>query len=100
MPVGILKLRKAPKTSVAASDPIIGADMEERVFVGSFTIMLESDLDDTIRIRGWIEMKNSGPKYLQWAVSVSDSPENEFGWSLSLGGMIPQAGTISRLKPL
>ena len=70
------------------------------VSVGSFTIMLESDLDDTIRITGWIEMKNSGPKYLQWAVSVSDSPENEFGWSLSLGGMIPQAGTISRLKPL
>ena len=29
MPVGILKLRKAPKTFVAASDPIIGANMEE-----------------------------------------------------------------------
>ena len=61
--IGILKLRKAPKTSVAASDLIIGADMEERVFARSFTIMPESDLDDTIRIRGRIEMKNSGPKY-------------------------------------
>ena len=48
MPVGILNLRKAPKTSVAASDLIIGANMEERVSAGSFTVMLESDLDDTI----------------------------------------------------
>ena len=64
MLVGILNLRKAPKTSIAASDLIIGANMEERVSTGSFTIMLKSDLDDTIRIRGWIEMKNSGPKYL------------------------------------
>ena len=45
-------------------------------------------------------MKNSGPKYLQRVISMSDSLENEFGWSLSLGGMIPQVGTISRLKPL
>ena len=100
MLVGILKLCKAPKTSIAASDLIIGTDMEERVFARSFTVMLELDLDDTIRIRGRIKMKNLGPKYLQWAISVSDFLENEFGWSLSLGRMIPQVGTISRLKPL
>ncbi|KAJ9675077.1 hypothetical protein PVL29_024147 [Vitis rotundifolia] len=71
MPVGILKLH-----------------MEERISAGSFAVMLESKLDDSTRIGGWIEMKNSGPRHLQWALSVSDSPENEFGWSLSLGGII------------
>ncbi|XP_034674328.1 uncharacterized protein LOC117905533 isoform X2 [Vitis riparia] len=88
MPVSILKLRKAPKTSVEASDRLLGTDMEERVSAGSFAVMLESKLDDSTRIGGWIEMKNSGPQHLQWALSVSDSPENEFGWSLSLGGII------------
>lgn len=88
MPVSILKLRKAPKTSVEASDRLLGTDMEERVSAGSFAVMLESKLDNSTRIGGWIEMKNSGPQHLQWALSVSDSPENEFGWSLSLGGII------------
>ena len=87
MPVGIIKLRKAPKTSVEASDPV-GINTEERVSAGSFAVMLESELDESTRIGGWIEMKNSGPKHLQWAVSVSDSPENEFGWGLSLGGIL------------
>lgn len=97
IPVGILKLGKAPKTSLEASDPV-GTNMDERVSAGSVAVMLESELDESTRIGGWIEMKNSGPKHLEWAVSVSDSPENEFGWGLSLGGILKGPTNLNHLQ--
>lgn len=87
VPVGILIPGKSPKTSADVSDPTgTGTGMEKQLSAGSFAVMLESELDESTRIGGWIEMKNLGPRNLDWAVSVSDSPENEIGWGLSLGG--------------
>lgn len=54
--------------------------------LGSVALSLESQLDECSRIGGWIEMQNSNPKQLQWAISLSDTPENEMGWGLRLGG--------------
>ncbi|XP_060183506.1 uncharacterized protein LOC132613491 isoform X2 [Lycium barbarum] len=66
-----------------------GASLEENGFLdGSLAMTLESELDESIRIGGWVEMKRSNPKYLQWAVTMSDTSEDDFGWGLSLGGLL------------
>lgn len=88
MPVGILKHRQVPETSSEASSAAIGTQTAEIVSTGSMALMLESELDESTRIGGWLEMKRSNPRYLQWAVSMSDTPEDDFGWGLSLGGLI------------
>ncbi|KAF6153909.1 hypothetical protein GIB67_023686 [Kingdonia uniflora] len=59
----------------------------------SVALMLESELDDSTRLKGWIEMQNSTPRCLQWAVTMSDTPEDQLGWGLSLGGMSQGSST-------
>ncbi|KAK9740042.1 hypothetical protein RND81_03G007000 [Saponaria officinalis] len=61
---------------------------KETVPAGSLAVMLESELDESSRVRGWLQMKNSNPSHLQWSVGISDFPEDEIGWGLSLGGAI------------
>ncbi|CAN4080704.1 unnamed protein product [Withania somnifera] len=61
---------------------------ENSLLDGSIATMLESKLDENTRIGSWVEMKRSNPKYLQWAVSLSDTPEDDFGWGFSLGGLL------------
>ncbi|KAL6327712.1 hypothetical protein AAG906_022902 [Vitis piasezkii] len=63
MLVGILKLRKAPKTSVAASNLIIGAYMEERVFARSFIVMLELQEHNATRFFTFMLLPKIYPKY-------------------------------------
>ncbi|GFZ10470.1 hypothetical protein Acr_21g0010690 [Actinidia rufa] len=86
--LGIFKRREIPETSSEASTPVIGTLTHENVSTGSIALTLESELDESTRIGGWLEMNSSNPKCLQWAVSMSDTPEDEFGWGLSLGGLI------------
>ncbi|XP_057468628.1 uncharacterized protein LOC130757819 isoform X2 [Actinidia eriantha] len=88
MPIGIFKRCEIPETSSEASTPVIGTLTHENVSTGSIALTLESELDESTRIGGWLEMNSSNPKCLQWAVSMSDTPEDEFGWGLSLGGLI------------
>ncbi|OIT01966.1 PREDICTED: uncharacterized protein LOC109226785 [Nicotiana attenuata] len=65
------------------------APLEENGLLdGSIAITLESQRVESTRIGGWVEMKRSNPKYLQWAVNVSDTPEDDFGWGFSLGGLM------------
>lgn len=88
IPVGIFRRRKFSEMTLEASAPIIGAQASEKVPTGSIALMLESELDESTRIGGWFEMKRSNPRDLQWAVSIADTPDDEFGWGLSLGGLI------------
>ncbi|TYG64064.1 hypothetical protein ES288_D06G079000v1 [Gossypium darwinii] len=46
---------------------------------GSVALMLESELDEYQRLGGWIEMKQTNPKILQWAVNLTDTSEDVFG---------------------
>ncbi|MBA0747500.1 hypothetical protein Gogos_004411 [Gossypium gossypioides] len=55
---------------------------------GSVALMLESELDEYQRLGGWIEMKQTNPKILQWAVNLSDTSEDVFGWGVSVGGFV------------
>ncbi|KAE8733251.1 hypothetical protein F3Y22_tig00001436pilonHSYRG00003 [Hibiscus syriacus] len=55
---------------------------------GSIALKLESELDEYQRLGGWIEMKLANPRVLQWAVNLSDSSEDVFGWGVSVGGIV------------
>lgn len=52
---------------------------------GSLTIMLETELDESSSVNGWVELQNSN-KVKQWGASLSDLPDNEVGWGLRIGG--------------
>lgn len=88
IPVRLFKRSRTPETLVEASTPSMGASTLENVSAGSVALMLESELDESTRIEGWIEMHKSNPKLLQWAMTLSDDSEDSFGWGTSLSGMI------------
>lgn len=54
---------------------------------GSIALMLDSQLDESTNLSGWIELQKSS-KLLQWGASLSDIPEDELGWGLRMGGKI------------
>ncbi|XP_019054480.1 PREDICTED: uncharacterized protein LOC104604379 [Nelumbo nucifera] len=87
MPVGFWKRHKNPDTPTEVPIPIT-SNIEDNVPARSVALILESDLDESTRFRGWIEMQKSSPGHLKWAVSLSDTPEDEVGWGLSLGGIL------------
>lgn len=88
LPVGILKQRKFSESSVEEDSREVAILERENLMDGSIAMMLESELDESTKISGWIEMKQSNAKYLQWALNVYDTPENDFGWGLSMGGLV------------
>ncbi|KAJ6352059.1 hypothetical protein OIU76_001303 [Salix suchowensis] len=99
IPVGFLKHDKSPETSFQDSAQPVGAsslDITSRT--GYVALKLESELDESTRIGGWIEMKNSNPRHLQWAVNAFDDAEDEFGWGLSLGGVFEGPTNHGRLQ--
>ncbi|KAL7155523.1 hypothetical protein ABFS83_03G080400 [Erythranthe nasuta] len=59
---------------------------ERRESDGSIAVMMNREFDENSRIGGWIETKNSNPRNVQWAVTMRDTPEDELGWGLTLGG--------------
>lgn len=65
----------------------IGTDSTKNVSSRSIALMLESDINDTTKIGGWIEMQKSNLRYLQWSVNMSNESEDSFGWGVRLGGM-------------
>ncbi|KAL4575462.1 hypothetical protein LXL04_022306 [Taraxacum kok-saghyz] len=56
---------------------------------GSTALVLESELDSSTRVGGWVEMNDSDTDApLKWGVSVSDLPEDDFGWGVRVGGSV------------
>ncbi|KQK16680.1 uncharacterized protein LOC100845059 isoform X2 [Brachypodium distachyon] len=47
-------------------------------------IDLELKMDEDSRIGAWVEVKKSNPRLLNWAFTLSDTPENDLGWGVSL----------------
>ncbi|KAF5747190.1 hypothetical protein HS088_TW06G01371 [Tripterygium wilfordii] len=88
IPMGFLKRSKAPESLFEASAPPEETISREIVSTGSVALRLESEFDENTRIEGWIEMKDSNPKNLQWAVTMTDDSEDEFGWGMSFSGML------------
>ncbi|CAM0908681.1 unnamed protein product [Alopecurus aequalis] len=45
---------------------------------------LELQLDEDSRIGAWVEARGSNPRRLKWAVALSDTPEDDLGWGVSV----------------
>ncbi|KAL1820751.1 hypothetical protein ACET3Z_015620 [Daucus carota] len=88
VPGGIFKRGKHPESPVGTSSSSFLTNTEEDISSGSLALTLETELDDSTKIGGWIEMKNSNPRHLHWAVTMADTPDDDFGWGLSLGGLV------------
>ncbi|KAK4390821.1 hypothetical protein Sango_2145400 [Sesamum angolense] len=84
VPVSIFKRNRHSETSVEEDSPRSG---ERHILDESIALMFNSELDESTRIGGWIETKKSNPRDFQWAVTMCDTPEDEFGWGLTLGGL-------------
>ncbi|XP_004237113.1 uncharacterized protein [Solanum lycopersicum] len=61
--------------------------VENGLLDGLLAMTLESEVYESTKIGGWVQIKRSNPKYLQWAVTMSDTSVDDFGWGLSLGGL-------------
>lgn len=58
------------------------------VAAGSIALALESELDESTRIHGWIEMNKSTSRNLKWAVTLSEeSDDDKFGWGMTISRM-------------
>jgi hypothetical protein len=51
---------------------------------GSVSLVL--DIDEDTKVGGWIEVQKSKPNLTNWAVSLADTPPDELGWVVSVGG--------------
>ncbi|KAI3816979.1 hypothetical protein L1987_10765 [Smallanthus sonchifolius] len=75
VPIGLIRHHKEP---IEAGDGSFG----------STAMVLESDLDSSTGVGGWVELSNLDSRYLQWGASVSDLPEDDIGWGLRVGGSV------------
>lgn len=54
---------------------------------GTVAVMLDSEFDESTKIKGWFEVEKSTPRSVRWGMSIFDTPENELGWGLRMGGV-------------
>ncbi|KAK3423731.1 hypothetical protein EUGRSUZ_H00932 [Eucalyptus grandis] len=87
VPISLLKQDRDPTSFGEFSSQTMGESTEGYTPSGSVAVMLESELDEDIRLGAWMEMKRSNPKHVEWAVSLSNDCNEELGWGLSLSGM-------------
>ncbi|XP_062097582.1 uncharacterized protein LOC133803521 [Humulus lupulus] len=86
--IGGSKRQETPEGMVEELVSNMGNSSHGNESTGSLALMLESEIDEFTKIGGWIELKNSDPKYLKWAASLSDDSEDSFGWGMKFGGMV------------
>ncbi|KAK9086125.1 hypothetical protein Sjap_026536 [Stephania japonica] len=95
LPLGGWRHSKSPTdtTTSPISEDIYGENVDQSVGV-----TLESELDESTRIKGWIEMHNLNPRILQWALTLSDTPQDELGWGLCFGGILQGFSTLDQFQ--
>lgn len=77
IPVDILKQRGTP----AMKD-------EENGGNGSIAVLLESRVAEITQLKCWVETEQPNPRCLRYALRVTDSLEDEFGFGLGLAGTV------------
>ncbi|VVA90946.1 unnamed protein product [Arabis nemorensis] len=87
VPVSFLRRRIAMEPESSAPPLEISRRMDH-VSSSSIALRLDSLLEESTRIGGWIEMQNSREKQVKWSVSITDKPEDEVGWGMSVGGVV------------
>ncbi|KAD2804586.1 hypothetical protein E3N88_37963 [Mikania micrantha] len=75
LPIGLFRHRNEPMETDDGS-------------FGSTALVLESDLDSSTKVGGWVEWNRLDSRYLHWGVSVCDLPEDDIGWGFKVGGSV------------
>ncbi|KAG2320048.1 hypothetical protein Bca52824_013261 [Brassica carinata] len=76
-----------------ATEPEPSTHPLEMSRASSIALKLDTLMDESTRIGGWIEMQNSREKQVKWSVSITDKPEDEVGWGMSVGGVVVVDGS-------
>ncbi|XP_073043771.1 uncharacterized protein [Primulina eburnea] len=85
LPISLFKRNRISEISREEDSP---TGREGHLSDGYIALTVNSELGENTRIGGWIETKKSDPEYFQWAVTMRDTPEGEFGWGLTLSGSL------------
>lgn len=95
LPISVFKRNRVSEASGEEDSP---TSSERHNSDASIAMMLNTEFDESRRVGGWIEANNLNPGYLQWAVAMSDTPEDEFGWGLTLGGSVQCPNTLEHFQ--
>lgn len=96
--LGGVKHESAPEPIIGAFAPSMGTNSQGNASIGSISLMLESEIDETPKVGIWIEMEKSNPKYLQWSLSMSDDSEDSLGWGMRFSGTIESPTNLDHFR--
>ncbi|XP_024007718.1 uncharacterized protein LOC18993747 isoform X2 [Eutrema salsugineum] len=97
VPVSFLRRRIAMEPE-SSTPPLEMSRGTNHVSSGSIALKLDSLVDECTRIGGWIEMQNSREKQVKWSMSITDKPEDDVGWGMSVGGVVDGSRNHDRFK--
>lgn len=97
LPVSFLRRRIAMEPESSAP-PLEMSRSMNHVSSSSIALKLDSLMDESTRIGGWIEIQNSREKQVKWSVSITDKPEDEVGWGMSVGGVVDGSRNHDRFQ--
>lgn len=98
IPISSFKFHASSLTSAEPSSLPIARNSTDNATSGSLALMLETEFDESARIRGWVQLEKSNKRNLQWAFCFSDTPEDELGWGLSIGGSVQHRSTLDHFQ--
>jgi len=87
VPVSFLRRHTATEPEPLAP-PLEMSRSMNHVSSSSIALKLDSLMDESTKLGGWIEIQNSSEKQVKWSVSITDNPEDEVGWGMSVGGVV------------
>ncbi|CAH8372254.1 unnamed protein product [Eruca vesicaria subsp. sativa] len=88
LPVSFLRRRIDTDPESSAPIPEMSRRSMGHVSSSSIALRLDSLMDECTRIGGWAEIQKSREKQVKWSVSITDKPEDEVGWGMSVGGVV------------
>ncbi|KFK35675.1 hypothetical protein AALP_AA4G022600 [Arabis alpina] len=96
-PVSFLRRRIAMEPESSAP-PLEMSRSMDHVSSSSIALKLDSLMDESTRIGGWVEMQNPREKQVKWSLSITDKPEDEVGWGMSVGGVVDGSRNHDRFQ--
>ncbi|CAH2038271.1 unnamed protein product [Thlaspi arvense] len=97
VPVSFLRRRNSTEPESSVPHPEMNRSVNH-VSSTSIALKLDSLMDESTRIGGWIEIQKSREKQVKWSVSITDKPEGEVGWGMSVGGVVDGSRNHDRFQ--
>ncbi|CAH8251925.1 unnamed protein product [Arabidopsis lyrata] len=97
LPVSFLRRHTATEPEPPAP-PLEMSRSMNHVLSSAIALKLDSLMDESTKLGGWIEIQNSREKQVKWSVSITDNPEDEVGWGMSVGGVVDSSRNHDRFQ--